>query len=160
MFVYGVIPGALQTTNAAANTANDCFFLKPGATRTLWVKRFDVVGRGGGLSLISGLVFRFEQWTTTSSSGGTAITPGPHDGTMPAATATAAFAVATVTSGTGGPVLKGGVGCGAAGPGSWVGMDMDAWFSISAAANQSLDVFNASATASLNFEVTNCEIAE
>ncbi len=159
MFVYALVPGALQTTNATPNTANDCLFVKPGAARTVGFQNCLVFGRGGGLTTISGIGFRVERWTTTASSGGSAITPAPRDPGAQAAKASAGYAAATVTSGTGGPNLQGAFGCGATGPGGWQAKDDDSAHKAEAGANQSIDLFNVSATASLNFELA-AEIAE
>jgi len=152
---YSDVPGAIQTTNATPNTANDCFFVKPGATRTVWVTGVFPTGRGGGLTAISGIIYRLEKWTSTASSAGTAITPSPNDPGYQAAVHTAAYAAATVTSGTGGPTLLGAFGSGAASPGQWfVPLSaLDQGYSLPAAATQSIDVFNAAATPSLNFEM-------
>jgi hypothetical protein len=159
MFVYDVVPGVIQTTNATPLTANDCFFVKSGATRTLWLQSILVQGRGAALTAISGLSFRLEKWTTTASSGGTAVTPAPTDIGMQAAKGTAGYAVATVTSGTGGPTLLKSFGCGATGPGGWVAQNVDSMKCLEAAATQSIDLFCASGTASLSFEA-DAEIVE
>lgn len=158
-FVYGVVTGAIQTTNATPLTANDCAFFKPGATRNLSLQALYLQGRGAGLTAISGISIRVEKWFTTSSSVGTAVTPAPRDIGMQAAKGTAAFAVATVTSGTGGPTLMLAIGCGAAGPGGWVAPNPDSLMTVEAAANQSLDLFCASGTASMSFEQS-AEIVE
>lgn len=157
--VYGVVPGALQTTNATPNTANDCLFVKPGTGRSVALISLLVQGRAAALTAISGIAFRIQKWTSTSSSAGTAITPSPRDTGMQAAKATAAYATATVTSGTGGPSLQQAFGCGAAGPGGWVAPNPDAAIVLESGANQSIDLVNASGTASLNFEAS-AEIAE
>lgn len=157
--IYGVVPGALQTSNATPNTENDCLFVKSGATRNVFIQSVLVVGRAAALTAISGIALRLKKWTTTSSSAGTAITPSPRDPGMQAAKATAAYAVATVTSGTGGPTLQQAFGCGAAGPGGWVAPNADSVITLEAAATMSADLFNASGTASLNFEAS-LEIGE
>jgi hypothetical protein len=151
--VYSTVPGATQTSNATPGTANDCFFISPG-TRNAALFAINVQGRGAGLTAISGLSFRVENWTSTASSAGTAITPRPADPGMQAAKAAAGYAAATVTSGTGGPNLLLSIGCGAAGPGGWVAPNPDAMFVLEGAATKSLDIFNASGTASLNFELS------
>lgn len=158
-FVYGVVPGAIQTTNVTPLTANDCFFVKSGATRNLGLQALYVVGRGANLTAITGIQFRVQKWTTTSSSAGTAITPAPRDPGQQAAKGTAAYAVATVTSGTGGPTLMLSIGCGAAGPGGWVAPNPDSVHMLEGAATQSLDVFCASGVASMSFELS-AEIVE
>lgn len=159
MFVYGVVPGAIQTTNATPLTANDCFFVKPGAGRMSTLTALYVQGRGAGLTALSGLSFRVQRWFTTSAAGGSAITPAPRDIDAPAAKSSAAFAVATVTSGTGGPTLLLSIGCSASGPGGWIAPNIDAGHALEAGANTSNDVFCASGTASLNFEMS-AEITE
>jgi hypothetical protein len=154
-FVYSDVPGAIQTTNASALTANDCFFVKPGATRPIWLKALWVTGRGAGLTAISGITLRLEKWFTTASTGGTSITPSPKDDAAPAAGHTAAYSATTVTSGTGGPTLLCSVGSGAASPGPpWSAPTLDDSYELSAAATKSIDIFNVSGTASLNFEVS------
>jgi hypothetical protein len=159
MFVYGIVPGAIQTTNATPLTANDCFFHKPGAGRSAALTALYVQGRGAGLTALSGLSFRLQRWFTTAASGGSAVTPAPRDIDAPAAKSTAAFAVGAVTSGTGGPTLCLSIGCGAAGPGGWIAPNVDAGHVLEAASNTSNDVFCASGTASLNFEMS-AEITE
>lgn len=158
--VYGVVPGALQTSNATPNTENDCFFVAAGsASRAVGLLGLYVHGKGAALTAISGITFRIKKWTTTASSGGTSITPTPRDVGFQASKATAGYAVAAVTSGTGGPTLLGSIGCGAAGPGGWVAPNPDALPVIEAGSADSIDVFNASGTASLNFEMS-AEIVE
>lgn len=160
MFVYGVVPGALQTSNATPNTENDCFFIAAGsAGRSSMLQQLSIHGKGASLTSISGITFRLKKWFTTASSGGTGITPSPRDGTVQASKATAGYAVATVTSGTGGPTLMLSIGCGAAGPGGWVAPNPDSMPLLEAGSADSLDIFNTSGTASLNFEVS-AEIVE
>jgi hypothetical protein len=151
---YTIVPGAIQTTNATPLTANDCFFVKPGATRTVWVKAIFPEGRGAGLTSISGITYRLEKWFTTASSGGTAVTPSPNDPGYQASKHTAGWAVATVTSGTGGPTLMLSIGSGTTSPGNWIAPTLDDAYALEAAATQSLDIFCASGTASLNFELS------
>lgn len=151
---YTIVPGAIQTTNAAPLTANDCFFVKPGATRTVWVKAIYPEGRGALLTSISGITYRLEKWFTTASSAGTAVTPSPNDPGYQASLHTSAWAVATVTSGTGGPTLMLSIGSGTTSPGNWIAPTLDDAYALAAAANSSLDIFNASGAASLNFELS------
>jgi hypothetical protein len=151
---YTVVPGATQTTNATPNTANDCFFIAPGATRTVWLKAIFPEGRGATLTSISGISYRLEKWTTTASSGGTAVTPSPNDPGYQAAKHTAGFSAATVVSGTGGPTLMLSIGSGTTSPGNWIAPTLDDAYSLQAAATQSLDIFNVSGAASLVFELS------
>lgn len=151
---YSVVPGARQTTNATPSTANDCFFVKPGSTRAVWLRSIYPAGAGAGLTAISGISYRVEKWTTTASSAGTAVTPSPNDVGMQAAKHTAAFSASTVTSGTGGPTLMLSLGSGTTSPGNWVAPSMDEAYALEGGATQSLDIFNISGTASLSFELS------
>jgi hypothetical protein len=151
---YTIVPGAIQTTNAAPLTANDCLFVKAGATRTVWIKAIYPEGRGALLTSISGISYRLEKWTTTASSGGTAVTPSPNDPGYQASKHTSAWAVATVTSGTGGPTLMISLGSGTTSPGNFIAPTMDEGYSLEGASTQSLDIFNASGAPSLNFELS------
>jgi len=143
------------TTSGSGNTEIDAAFIKPGATRAVMLLALRVLGKGAGLTALSGIAFRLKQWTSTASSGGTAITPAPTDNRAPACAATsgaAATAAGTVTSGTGGPSIVGGAGCGASGPGGWVAPNPDAGIVLDGGANKSIDLFSSSGTASLNYE--------
>lgn len=153
---YTDVPGAIQTTNATPLNANDCFFIAQGATRGVWIKAIYPEGRGALLTSISGITYRLEKWTTTPSSGGSAITPSPNDVGYQAAKHTAGFSASTVTSGTGGPTLMMSIGSGTTSPGNWIAPTLDeAYFlEAKAAAAQSLDIFNVSGAASVNFELS------
>lgn len=151
---YSIIPGAIQTTNATPLTANDCLFVKPGV-RTAWIRGVLMTGRAAGLTTLSGITGRLEKWFTTASSAGTGVTPSPVDVGMQAAKQTSAWAVATVTSGTGGPTLMASFGCGVSSQGGWLnpgGLNLDSAYALEGAATQSIDLFCASGTASLSFE--------
>ena len=158
-FVYSVTSKSVSenyTTSGSANTEINSAFIKPGATRFLNMIGLRVQGKGAGLTALSGLAFRLKQWTTTSSSGGTSITPGPVNNIAPAANHTTAAGAGggtgAVTSGTGGPTIVGGCGCGASGPGGWVAANPDAAIGLDGNANKSTDLFSASGTTSLNYE--------
>jgi len=157
---YTAVPGAIQTTSATPLTANDCMFFTPGATRTFWLNALYPVGRGALLTSISGISYRLEKWFTTASAGGTAFTKGnggnlvQTDPGYQNPLLTGAFAVATVTSGTGGPSLMLSIGSGTTSPGNWIAPTLDQAYSLPAAATQSLDIFCASGAASLNFEMS------
>lgn len=157
--VYSVVPGATQTTNATGNTANDCFFVKPGTTRNVAIQAFYVRGHANALNTITGIGFRLEKWTTTASSAGTSITPFQKDPGMQNPKATAAYSNTTVTSGTGGPSLALAFGCSASGPGGWTAPNLDSLHVAEANAAHSFDIFNISAAASMVFELS-AEIVE
>ena len=148
---YGIVPGAIQTTNATPLTANDCLFVAPGV-RNVWIKHILPGGRGASLTSISGITYRVEKWTTTASSGGTAVTPTPEDIGYQAAKATSGWAVATVTSGTGGPLLMLSISSGSTSPGNWIAPTLDEAPMSQGGSTTSLDVFCASGVASASFE--------
>lgn len=142
-------------TCGTANTQGDAMRIGAPGTRTLSLISLLTVGKGAGLTAISGIVYRIQKWTSTASTGGT-ITPSPQDVGFQAAKASAGAASPStggVLSGTGGPTFVGMCGSGAAGPGGWIAENADAPPVLEASATQSLDVFVASGTVSLNFEM-------
>lgn len=147
------------TTSGSANTGIDFLFLKPGSSRALVILAIKVQGKGAGLTALSGISIRLEQWTSTASSGGTSTTPAPKHNLAPACVATAGMGTsggtAAVTSGTGGPSIVGYASMGASGPGGTVAINPDDCAALDGGANKSCDLFSASPTASLSFE---CEI--
>lgn len=148
---YNILSGATTTTNAAANTANDFFFVKPG-TRTVWLCRVNLQGRSVSATTLSGLSIRIEKWITTASTG-SAVTPTPDDPGYQASKCTAGLSATTVTSGTGGPTLLKSFGCSKTGPGGWIGLPtLDDCPSLEGSATQSIDGFNVTGDSSLPFE--------
>ncbi len=141
------------TTSGTANTETDTFFVKAGV-RNAWLQSMYVVGKGAGLTAISGIVFRIIKFTTASTLG-TAMTPTPKDPGMQAAKATAA---SRPTAGTT-RVNRILFGCGAAGPGGWVAPNPDSVELLEGGGALSIDCMDASGTVSLNFEFS-AEIGE
>jgi len=134
-------------TNATPATENETFFIKAGV-RNVALQAMYVLGKGAGLTAISGIVHRIIKWGTASTAG-TTITPAPRDPGMQAAKHTAASAPTAGTSRTNsGPVF----GCGAAGPGGWVAPNPDSVIVLEGSSAASIDGLNASGTASLKFE--------
>ena len=152
---YTDVPGAIQTTNAAALTANDCFFVTPGA-RTVWVNAIYPTGRQASATSITGITYRLEKWFTTASSGGTALTPSPNSDAYVAAKHTAGWAVGAVVSGTGGPTLMLSIGSGTTTPGNWIMplSALDMGYDLAGSATKSLDIFCVAGAASQNFELS------
>jgi len=140
------------TTSGTASTEIDFMSIKPGV-RNVNVVGVAVLGRGAGLTSLSGIAFHLKRWTTTQSSGGTGVTPAPADPDSPSAKATVVAASAGVTSGTGGPTIQAMFGCGGASPGGWSAYNADAPKVIDGGSTtQSLDLFVESGTASLSYE--------
>jgi hypothetical protein len=159
-FIYGVSPGVNFTTSGVANTEIDALFIRPGTGRAVNLISAQVQGKGANLTSLSGIMQRVKKWTTTASSGGTAITPSPRDPGAQAAKATAGQASAGVTSGTGGPVLQLAFGCSGSGPGSWSWLNnQDVAVTLEASADQSIDLFGISGAVSMVYEVS-CDILE
>lgn len=133
-------------TNATPNTETEVFFVKPGV-RNAALQAVYVIGKGAGLTAISGIVFRLIRWGTAATSG-VSITPAPKDPGMQAAKQTAASAPTAGTTRLNRILF----GCGAAGPGGWVAPNPDSVEMLEGGGAQSLDLLSASGTASLNFE--------
>lgn len=163
-FIYAVDPAGTIATSATPNTENDCLFVKPG-TRNLAIQALYIHGKGAGLTALSGITTRLKKWGTTASATGTgtALTTGltgtvqQRDPGAQNAKTTGAFSLAAapgLTAGTGGPGVLLTIGCGAAGPGGWVAPNVDSTHVLEGSANQSIDLFNSSGTASLNFSAS------
>jgi hypothetical protein len=147
-FVYTdtpATPGNL-TTNAAAGTATETFFAKPG-TRNIALLSVNVQGKASAATSISGLVFRLYKWGTAST-GGTTITPAPADPGVQVAKHTAASRSVAGLTRTNGPIF----GCGKAGPGGYVAPTIDAPLTAEGGAAGSLNMEDVGAEASLLFE--------
>ena len=147
VYTVALATEANVATNATPNTENETFFVKAGV-RNAALQAMYVIGKGAGLTAISGIVFRIIKWGTAST-GGTSITPAPRDPGMQAAKQTAASAPSAGSTRTNaGPIF----GCGAAGPGGWVAPNPDSVVELEGGGAASIDALNASGTASLNFE--------
>ena len=133
-------------TNGSANTETEVFFVKAGV-RNCALQSMYVIGKGAGLTAISGIVFRIIKWATAST-GGTGITATPKDPGMQAAKQTAASAPTAGTTRTNHVLF----GCGAAGPGGWVAPNPDSVILMEGGGAFSTDALSASGTISLNFE--------
>lgn len=155
-FVYAISPAANVATNATPNTDTNHLRTLTGSSRRAAVQGLYLIGKGAGLTAISGIVARLSRFATASSAG-SSITPRPKEPSSPAASLTA---FTGPTSGTTQTVQQA-VGCGAAGPGGWVARDADSMIALEAGggANGNLDLISQSGTASLNFEYT-LEIVE
>ena len=152
-FVYEVAPGANFTTNVTPNTETDALFVKPGTASTLAIIRGWMQGKGASLTTLNSILQRFKIWTSSASSGGSAITPQAKNPRSPAASSTAGQASGGVTPGTGGPSLVDAMGSTATGPGGFDTLgDLNRATTLAAAANTSGDLFNISGTASMAFE--------
>lgn len=151
MFVYesSLATAGNLTTNGSANTETETFRLNAIANgRNVGLQAVYLIGKGAGLTAISGISMRIITWTTGATAG-TTITPSPKDINGPAATATAASRPTAGTTRTNRIVF----GCGAAGPGGWVAPNPDSLIMIRGQATPySIDGLDVSGTVSLNFE--------
>jgi hypothetical protein len=134
------------TTNATPNTETEAFFLKPG-TRNSVFAAIAMIGKGAGLTQLSGIVMRIIKWGTASTAG-TAITPSPVDPGMQAAKATAASRPTSGTTRTQGLIT----GCSGTNLGGWTMPNVDAGIVLEGSAAGSISGLDASGTASLNYE--------
>ena len=148
MLVYktSLATAGVLTTNGSANTETDAWFLKAG-TRNAMLQSVSVIGRGGGLTAISGIAFRIIKFGTASTSG-TSMTPAPADPGYQAAKATSASRPTAGSTRTNKHIF----GCGAAGPGGWVAENPDTMEVLEGSGALSLDMMDVSATVSLTYE--------
>lgn len=134
------------TTNATPNTETDAFFVKAGV-RNAALQAVYAVGRGAGLTAISGIAMRVIRFATASTAG-TGITPVPKDPGMQAAKATAASRPTAGATRTNRIVF----GCGATGPGGWIAPNPDSVELLEGGGAPSIDMMDVSGTASLPYE--------
>src|SRR5271156_4060888 len=151
MLFYNVAPGAIQTTNASANTTNDALFIAPGSLRGFGISAIYPQGRGANLTNISGITYRLVKWTSTASSGGSSITPTPKEAGYAASSETAGFSASAVTPGTGGPTLIMSIGSGTTSPGNWQVRTYDESPRLYAGETKSMDILNVSSAVSLSY---------
>jgi hypothetical protein len=152
-------PGS-SATNGSANTETGTISFKPPITlpaSPVGFQAFYVVGKGAGLTAISGIAFRLCTFTTASTSG-TGVTPYPKDPGFQAATVGAVTGQTISSTGRKNSVI---FGCGAAGPGGYVAPNPDSiqWLYPQPTTAPSMDVVNVSGTVSLNYEWS-CEHQE
>lgn len=148
-FVYSISPAANVTTNGTANTDTDHLRTLTGSTRRAAIQGLFLIGKGAGLTAISGIVVRLARYSTASTSG-SSITPRPKEPSAPASQLTAFTGPTVGTTQT----VQQSVGCGAAGPGGWVARDSDSMIGMEAGggSNGNVDAISQSGTVSLNFE--------
>lgn len=156
-FVYSCTPTSHLTSSGSANTelANMAFRQ---TTRNCDINSFWCVGRGAGLTALSGIGFRVKRWTTVGSSGN-ALTPAPRRIGTTASTVVVDSNGTAITAGTVSGALVLGFGCGAAGPGGWTARDPDSVITTEAGSADEITAYSVSGTTSLNFDLS-AEIAE
>jgi hypothetical protein len=147
-FIYATAPAANVATNGTANTDTDHLRLLTVAAKGAAIKALYLLGKGAGLTAISGISARLVRQGTASTVG-SAITPSPR-GTVGVASLTA-FTAPTVGAT---PLQQLVIGCGAAGPGGWVAPDVDSQIFLDAngGASGNLDLISSSGTIALNFQ--------
>lgn len=155
-FVYSVDSGVTYTSHATPSTEDPTIVIRQ-ATRGVDLQGIYVLGRGAGLTSISGIGYRVRRWTTAGT-GGTSVTPAPRRVGTTAST-TAVDKQTAITAGTVSGAYQVSFGCGAAGPGGWVARDGDSAIHLEGGGADELDINSISGTASLSHQVS-CEIAE
>lgn len=154
--IYSCSPatrGSLSITSA--NSEFDGFQVRVSASKNVGIQSFYVVGRGAGLTAISGISFCLISLTTPGAAG-TAITPTPKG---PSATAASATASSSPTLGATGRLNRIVFGCGAAGPGGWVAPNPDSVETQTGGAGTSMDLVALTGSTGMSFEFSS-EIAE
>src|ERR1700674_4427973 len=91
MMIYrcSLATAGVLTTSGTPLTETEAFFVKAGATANSILAAISMLGRGAGLTQLTGIVMRIINWGTAST-GGTTMTPLPVDIRMEAALATSA----------------------------------------------------------------------
>jgi len=151
MFVYSInltAPGEF-TCSGSANTEVGVYSVKPGPRNLSW-QAMSILGKGAGLTAISGIAIRM-MTVTTASTAGSAATKAPKDINSPTAGLTA---ISGQTISTTGRVNHQVFGCGAAGPGGWVVPNPDSQLTLPGTSAGSIDALCVSGTVSLKFEAT------
>lgn len=151
-FVYGaqLATAGNLTTNATGNTETETFFCKPGATRSLYLKRLSVGGKNAAQTTLNANAIRVITWGTASTSG-TGLAIKPKDPGAQAATFTGS---SRPTSGTTranvGPIVT----CGTTSPGLYQASlsEMDDMTMLPAANAGSISGMDVGASASLLLE--------
>ena len=141
------------TTSGTPATETDTFFVKAGV-RNCALQSMYVIGKGAGLTALSGISFRIIKFTTASTAG-TTMTPTPKDPGSQAAKATSASRPTAGSTRVNRLVF----GCGAAGPGGWQAMNVDSVELLEGGGALSIDSMDISGTASMVFEFS-AEIVE
>ena len=148
MYIYMgqlATPGNL-TTNVTPNTETDAFFITPGARNVCLVSLF-MGGKASAATAISGIVGRMAKYGTAST-GGTSFTLRAVDPASAGATAAAASRPTAGSTRTNYRVMT----CGVAGPGGFVAEFPDAMMTAQGSGSNSIDMLDASGTASLAYE--------
>ncbi len=135
------------TTSGTPATETDAFFIKAGSGRDVALQYLTLIGKGAGLSSLSGLAIRVIKMGTAST-GGTGITASPSDPGYQAAKCTAASRPSIGSTRTNRIIA----GCPAAGPGGWMPVHQNAFEVLEAGGAPSIDVIDVSGTASLVYE--------
>lgn len=134
------------TTNGTPNTETDALFIKAGV-RNVGLQAVYVIGKGAGVTAITGLSFRIIKFTTASTAG-TGITPTPKD---PGGQASKCTAASRPTAGAT-RVNRIVFGCGAAGPGGWVAPNPDSLELLEGGGALSIDMMDSAGLASMAYE--------
>lgn len=140
-------PGNL-TTNGTANTETETFFLKPGATRSVYLAMVMIGGKGAAVTTLSAIALRIMKWGTASTAG-TGLALVPKDASMPAAVTTGASRPTLGTTRTNaGPIIT----CGATSPNQWVALNPDHMVSMAAGNAGSISGQDVGSSVSMLFE--------
>lgn len=149
MYVYTVAAGADETTNATPSTLDAYLALRVAAAKNCALQSFYSIGKGAGLTALSGIAHRLRRWTTVGT-GGSSIVPSPAREDMPAASFAAVNGA--YTEGTISGAIQLAIGHGATGPGAWVARNSESMKVMTGGSGDEFSFNSISGTASLNFE--------
>jgi hypothetical protein len=150
-YYFGFSPATRgPLAGGAAATEYDAIQLRVGATKNVNLQSVFVIGKGVGLTAISGISYQIISLTTPGAAG-TALTPAPK---ITGGAAAIASMSSLPTLGSTGRINRVLFGSGAAGPGGWVAPNQDSCEQQIGGAGTSMDIVSLSGTASLPFEVS------
>jgi len=160
-FVYDIACATTPLTGGGAGSEVVQMAIRQGnlsaGKRGVDIQAFSVIGRGAGLTAISGISLRVKRWTT-GGTGGTACTVNPRRLGTTADTA-AVDSGTTITPGTVSGAIQLLFGCGAAGPSGWAAMNPDSMIHMEGGSQDECDVYSTCGTASIGLDL-GVEIAE
>ena len=146
MVFYEDDAGLIFTSSSTPNTALGAQYMKPGATRSLFIRKLTCGGADTARTNLNALIYQLIVWSSTATviNTGTSITPAPQDPGMQAAKHTAGACTGqggtALTNGTGGPLLKGKTTSSLTGAGYWQEQNIDASPLVEGGATMSADI--------------------
>jgi len=150
MFAYtdSLATAGNLTTNGTANTETEAFFLKPGASASLYLASLFIGGKNSAQTTLNAIALRLIKWGTAST-GGTGLAIVAKVTGAPATNITGASAPTSGTTRTNAGVV---LSCGTASPNQWMPLNPDHMVSLLAGSAASISAMSVASLASLVYE--------